>query len=208
MQPALFLLFMDQQHEESKQEKILSLGAWLGRHQAFGLIANRCSAADAECLKSIRDRGEYKELGLSWEQFCEKHAGISRYQANRQIHHLEEFGGNYFRMSEVMAISADTYRLIAAAVTADGIQCGDERIPLVPENRVRIAAVVNMMRSRGEGDAPIGGLRKKLDTLLADARSLGRKTRRRQELIELLEEGREQLQRLSERLREPGTLRS
>jgi len=199
---------MDQQNEESKQEKILNLGAWLGRHQAFGLIANRCSAADAECLKTIRDRGEYKELGLSWEEFCDKHAGISRYQANRQIHNLEEFGENYFRLAQVMAISVETYRLIAAAVTADGIQIDGHRVALLPENRSRIAAAVNAIRAQAEGDAPIGGLRKKLDALLADARSLGRQSIRRRELIVLLEEGRERLQRLSEKLREPGTLRS
>src|SRR6202011_3591318 len=103
---------MNQEKEQAKQERMLSLGAWLGRHQAFGLIATRCSAADAECLKSIRDGGEYKELGLKWDEFCEKHAGISRVQANRQIHHLEEFGTTYFKMSEVMAISPETYRLI------------------------------------------------------------------------------------------------
>ena len=44
-----------QQADEKQQ--ILDLGAWLGRHQAFGMIANRCTAADAECLKTIRDQG-------------------------------------------------------------------------------------------------------------------------------------------------------
>ena len=77
---------------DQNKEAMMSLGAWLGRHQAFGLIANRCSAADAECLKAIRDGGEYKQLGLTWEQFCAKHAGVSRVHADRQIHYLEEFG--------------------------------------------------------------------------------------------------------------------
>jgi hypothetical protein len=114
--------------------------ARLGRHQAFGLIANRCSAADAECLKAIRDGGEYKQLGLTWDAFCEKHAGVSRVQANRQIHYLEEFGANYFRLSEVMAISPDTYRLIAGAVTEEGIECDGQRVALTPENRGKVAA--------------------------------------------------------------------
>jgi hypothetical protein len=34
---------------------LLEVGTWLGRHQAFGLIANKCSAADAACLRQIRD---------------------------------------------------------------------------------------------------------------------------------------------------------
>src|ERR1017187_420497 len=118
-------------------EALMSLGAWLGRHQAFGLIANRCSAADAECLKAIRDSGEFKQLGLTWEQFCTKHAGVSRVHAERQIHYLEEFGGNYFRFAEVMPISAETYRLIAGAVSDQGLECNGERIPLVRENRAK-----------------------------------------------------------------------
>ncbi|HUI80868.1 MAG TPA: hypothetical protein VLY24_23240 [Bryobacteraceae bacterium] len=38
------------------------LGTWLGRKQAFGLMAGKCSAADAECLRNIR---EQKLTGLS-----------------------------------------------------------------------------------------------------------------------------------------------
>ena len=45
------------------QETLLNLGKWLGRHQAFGLIANQCSAGDAECLKIIRENEEFKKLG-------------------------------------------------------------------------------------------------------------------------------------------------
>src|SRR2546429_383262 len=40
---------------DTGQEGLLNLGMWLGRHQAFGLIANQCSAGDAECLKIIRE---------------------------------------------------------------------------------------------------------------------------------------------------------
>jgi hypothetical protein len=202
---------MNQEKDEGKQERMLSLGAWLGRHQAFGLIVSRCSAADAECLKAIRDGGEYKQLGLSWEEFCEKHAGVSRFQANRQIHYLEEFGVNYFRLSEVMAISPDTYRLIAGAVTEAGIECDGERVAMAPENRGKIAAAVKAMRSQaGAGIADgvsIGVLRKKLDALLADAHhcmcsSVASQPDRRLELIGLLDEGRESLERLTQALRD------
>jgi hypothetical protein len=176
---------MDQQKDEGKQETILNLGAWLGRHQAFGLVANRCSAADTECLKAIRDGGEYKQLGLSWDEFCEKHAGVSRVQANRQIHHLEEFGANYFRLSEVMAISPETYRLIAGAVTEQGIECDGERVPLTPENRGKVAAAVKAIRSKVEPPSADGA---PLDSL-------------RRKLIDLLDEGRESIERLTQELR-------
>jgi hypothetical protein len=81
---------------DDASEGMLTLGSWLGRHQAFGLIANRCTAADAECLKTMKDSGEYRKLGLTWEGFCKQHAGVSRVYADRLIGHLDEFGANYF----------------------------------------------------------------------------------------------------------------
>jgi hypothetical protein len=106
--------------EDTKE--LFELGAWLGRHQAFGMFANRCSAADAECLKQMRDGGHYKKLGMTWAKFCDEKAGISRVYANRLIDYLEEFGANYFRLSEVIQISGETYRLIAGAVSEEGLE--------------------------------------------------------------------------------------
>jgi hypothetical protein len=192
--------------EERSPEAMMNLGAWLGRHQAFGLIANRCSAADAECLKAIRDGGEYKQLGLTWEQFCTKYAGVSRVHAERQIHSLEEFGANYFRMTEIMQISPQTYRLIAGAVSDEGIECNGERIPLARENRDRVAAAVAAMRTRpktktGDGSG-IGSIRKRLNALLDEAYHVAPQANRRLELIGVLEDGRESLDRLAQSLRE------
>ena len=187
-------------------EEMMNLGAWLGRHQAFGLIANRCSAADAECLKAIRDGGTYKQLGLTWEQFCTKHAGVSRVHAERQIHYLEEFGGNYFRFAEVMPISPGTYRLIAGAVSDEGLECDGQLIPLVRENREKVAAAVTAMRASGSagkaGSPAISGVRKRLDALLAEAHGIADRADRRVELIVLLEEGGESLQQLAQALRD------
>ena len=190
---------------DQHKEAMMNLGAWLGRHQAFGLIANRCSAADAECLKAIRDGGEYKQLGLTWEQFCTKHAGVSRVHAERQIHYLEEFGGNFFRFTEVMPISPGTYRLIAGAVSDQGLECDGERIPLVRENRAKVAAAVTAIRAKAEsrmGSRSIAAARKRLDALLADAHVVAGQPSRRVELIGLLEEGSESLRRLASALRE------
>ena len=196
----------DDSGNHQNNEAMMNLGAWLGRHQAFGLIANRCSAADAECLKAIRDGGEYKQLGLTWEQFCTKHAGVSRVHADRQIHYLEEFGGNFFRFAEVMPISPETYRLIAGAVSDQGLECNGERIPLVRQNRHKVAAAVTAMRAKVEtgktGGSVIGGVRKRLDALLAEAHGIANRADRRPELIGLLEEGGESLQRLAHALRE------
>jgi hypothetical protein len=192
--------------DAQNKEALVNLGAWLGRHQAFGLIANRCSAADAECLKAIRDGGEYKQLGLTWEQFCTRHAGVSRVHAERQIHYLEEFGGNYFRFAEVMPISAETYRLIAGAVSDQGLECNGERIPLVRENRTKVAAAVTAIRAKAEsrttGKPLAAAVRKRLDALLDEAHVVAGQASRRVELIVLLEEGSESLRRLAAALRE------
>jgi hypothetical protein len=188
------------------KEALVNLGAWLGRHQAFGLIANRCSAADAECLKAIRDGGEYKQLGLTWEQFCTKHAGVSRVHAERQIHYLEEFGGNYFRFAEVMPISAGTYRLIAGAVSDQGLECDGERIPLVRQNRAKVAAAVTAIRAKAESGTTakplISAVRKRLDALLDEAHVVAGQASGRVELIGLLEDASESLRRLAVELRE------
>jgi len=60
---------MDEQTNESTpvvdagRETLLNLGMWLGRHQTFGLIANQCSAGDAECMRILRENEEYQEAG-------------------------------------------------------------------------------------------------------------------------------------------------
>src|SRR5262249_13199135 len=50
--------------------RMVELGNWMGRREAFGLMAGRCSAADAECLRRMRDDRSYRDLNCSWEDFC------------------------------------------------------------------------------------------------------------------------------------------
>jgi hypothetical protein len=179
---------------QADAEGLLTLGRWLGRRQAFGMIANRCTAADAECLKAMRDSGEYTRLGLSWDDFCEKKAGISRRHAGRLIKHLEEFGSNYFRLSELMEISHATYRLIAGAVSDDGIEYGGEKISMIPVNRNRVIEAVEAMngkeKTKAEDSAEV------LDGLLADAGLLG--PRERLVLIGMLDAGARRLSKVGE----------
>jgi 7,8-dihydro-6-hydroxymethylpterin-pyrophosphokinase len=189
----------------SAEEAMLHLGTNLGRHQAFGLVASRCTAADAECLRSIRQSGQYKRLGLSWERFCSQRAGISRAYADRLIQHLEEFGANYFRLAELMDISASTYRLIAGAVTDEGIEIGGETVPIRPDTREKIAAAVDAARQRAKAapeaatDAPkVTALRKQLDDFLHGAAAVGHTTDERAELMVLLEEGERRIGALSQ----------
>jgi hypothetical protein len=45
--------------ELSDNQQVLKLGIMLGQRRAFGLVADRCSAAQAECLRQVRDEKTY-----------------------------------------------------------------------------------------------------------------------------------------------------
>jgi len=142
---------MEQSQDPSQ---ILDLGTWLGRKQAFGLMAGKCSAADAECLRNIRDNKLYRSLHINWKQFCREHLGITRPVVDKLIRQLEEFGPAFFQLAGVMRITADEYRLIAASVTEDGVLCEGERIPIAVENGPRLTRAVDALRSHAALPAP------------------------------------------------------
>ena len=123
------------------------LGAWIGRGQAFSFVANHCSAAQAECLTRIRKDGLYKALNLTWEEFCKQHAGASRAHADEIIRRLEEFGATYFRLSEIIRISPQSYRTMQATVKGEAIELGGECIPITPENALRIRQSISALRT-------------------------------------------------------------
>ena len=123
------------------------LGAWIGRGQALSFVANHCSAAQAECLTRIRKEGLYKALNLTWDEFCKQHAGASRAHADEIIRRLEEFGAAYFRISEIIRISPQSYRAMQDKVTGETIEVGGESIPLTPENAPRIRQAIGALRA-------------------------------------------------------------
>ena len=91
----------------------IDMGAWVGRQQAFAVIAKKCSAAQALSLKQMKESCSYEKFGLSWDDFCQQHAGISRVHADRIIRRYEEFGEACFRLSSLARISPEGYREIA-----------------------------------------------------------------------------------------------
>ncbi|MGO9263003.1 MAG: hypothetical protein ACLQU1_43005 [Bryobacteraceae bacterium] len=135
--------------EETTQatEDWIDMGAWVGRQQAFALIANKCSAAQALSLKQMKDTGCHDKLGLTWDDFCQRYIGLSRRHADRVISQYEEFGAAYFRLSTLARISAEDYREIAAALEDNCIEIDGEQVPIVPENAARIRAFVRSRRS-------------------------------------------------------------
>jgi hypothetical protein len=112
---------MDMQQEKNA---ILDLGIWLGRKQAFSALAGRCSAADAECLREIRESKSYRSLDLTWDQFCKDKVGVTRPVVDKTIRQLEEFGPAFFQLASILRITADEYRLIAGSVADDSLLYG------------------------------------------------------------------------------------
>jgi hypothetical protein len=128
----------------------VGVGLWLGRGQAFSLIANKCAAAQAECLKRLRQEGAYKSLGCTWEEFCRQHLGLSRSRADQLIRQLDEFGAAYFHLAEIMRISENSYRRIAGAIHDDCLEIGGELVPIAPEHAPRIRAAVLELQKENE----------------------------------------------------------
>jgi len=121
------------------------LGKWLGRRQAFGLIAGRCSASEAECIRRIRNHRLYKTRAIQWGDFCESELGMSKTSADRIIRLLEEFGPAYFDVAQLTRITPDQYRAIAPSITEDGVCLNGETIAITPENSERVANAVNSL---------------------------------------------------------------
>jgi hypothetical protein len=115
--------------QEARQEQIsapglptsdeVNLGRWLGRREAFGLIAGRCSAAAAESLRHIRDEKLYRGVSRNWDEFCSAYVGVSRRNVERNIRLLEEFGPAFFHVSQIAHIGPEEYRAIAEHVSME-----------------------------------------------------------------------------------------
>jgi hypothetical protein len=136
--------------EKNKMNDALDLGAWIGRKQAFALLAGKCSAADAECLRTIKDSKKYKSLGLSWAEFSTQHLGISRVAAEKIISLLNEFGPQYFELSAVVRITPEDYRRIAPAVTPQGVQHRGRVLEIGMHNAPELSEAVQELRQQTE----------------------------------------------------------
>jgi hypothetical protein len=138
---------MEKKAKKNSPAGSLDLGCLLGRSQAFGFVASKWNAAQAQCLLDIREQRHFQALGLTWEEFCGRYAGVSRSYADQIIRNLKEFGEVYFRLSEILHISETAYRQIAGAVDGDAIEIEGERIPIVPENAARIRKHIARLRA-------------------------------------------------------------
>ena len=127
-------------------EAILNLGTWLGRKQAFGLMAGRCTVAEIECLVEVCDGKLYLAIEPTFEAYCKNHLGITARTANRLIRQFKQQGPNLARLNSFTRIKPSEYRLFAAAVTEEGFFYNGETIPLEPENAPKLAQAVDAIR--------------------------------------------------------------
>ncbi len=158
-------------------EKHRDLGYWTGLQNAFAAVAGSCSAARAQCLKQVRDSSMLEDLGLTWEEFCQDYAGISRGHADHLIQQYDRFGDPYFRLSEIAHVSPKTFEQIAPHVVsgngADVLEVDGEKLALVPENAAKIRAAIHSLRNqvRRQPPRPPAGvieLQVRVDALAAD----------------------------------------
>jgi hypothetical protein len=147
---------LKQRSKEPKRDP-LEFGKMLGRRQTFSLVAGKCTAADAECLKKTRDQKLYTGYAKSWEECCTRHIGMSRANAERLIARLEEFGPAYFEVAQLTRVSPETFRQLAPSIHDGTLHHQGEAIP---DNAARVALVVGEHRKAAASprtvDTPAG----------------------------------------------------
>jgi len=156
-------------------------GAQMGRQQALALIASKCSAAQAQVLKEIKESRAYEDFGLTWPEFCQTHVGLCRERVDALIRRFDEFGEAYFRLSRIAHISPETYRQLEPKVEEDTVSIDGEQIELTLPNAVRIRAAIRKLRAerdraRRAADLrePLGivALRQSQDALIEEAKRI------------------------------------
>jgi hypothetical protein len=135
-------------------DELIDLGTWIGRKQAFGTMAGRCSAADAACLMKLKEEKKNLAVGLSWQEFCPKYLGISRSQADRIIHNFVEFGESFFLLNSLVPITAKDYRVIEGSIGPDGLRMANELIPFEPQQSTRLIEAVDALKQQARPALP------------------------------------------------------
>lgn len=133
--------------------RVMDLGKFVGMREAFAAIAGRCSAADIECLRRLRDERMYRDLGCTWAEFCQSQLKVSRRTVDRLIGYLDAYGPQYFYLTKLTHISVSEYRQIAAAVSEAGIDINGSVVALLPENSEKLQEAVRELLRRAEAEA-------------------------------------------------------
>lgn len=132
---------------ETNPTDFIDLGTCVGRSQAFGAIANKCAAAQAETLAMLLETGAYKLTGKTWEQFCVEYAGLSPQRVGEIIRNIKEFGATYYQLKEVIRISPETFRKLLPKIQDEKIEIDGNWVAIAPENAAIIRDTVNCLRT-------------------------------------------------------------
>jgi len=133
--------------EMSDEQQVLELGVLLGQRRAFGLVAGRCSAAQAECLRKVRDEKTYLKFASNWAEFCERQLKVGKRTADRTIALLKKHGTLYFETAALTGITPAEFERIEHAIEQDGIHVGSDVIALIPENSARAVDAVARLQA-------------------------------------------------------------
>lgn len=159
--------------EQAADAGATSLAQWMGRREAFSLVAGRCSAADIEIIRRIREEKLYAIHNCNWDEFCTRHLRVSRRTVDREVAHLREFGPAFFTVRQLTHIAPDDYRKIAPHVNADGITVDGALVPLDPRHGESLTAAVERLLEES-GASRAGAAAGSFDSILKRCRSAAR----------------------------------
>jgi hypothetical protein len=132
---------------KTDEARFMELGFVLGQNHTFGFVAGRCSAAQVQLIRRLREQKLYKQCCEKWDDFCPRYLNMCRAEADRAIRLLDEFGPSYFELSQITRVSPAVFRAIAPAVSNGVLHHKGEVIALTSENSRKVAAAVAEMRS-------------------------------------------------------------
>lgn len=133
----------------------IELGKWLGRREAFSAIAGRCSAAEIESLRRIRDGRIYQQMNCTWDEFCSRQLHVTKRTVDREISYLRRFGPAFFTLRQLARVSVREYARIAGEISEEGVHVGGSVVALLPENSEALAGAVGMLLERSEPAPPL-----------------------------------------------------
>jgi len=145
---------MEKSHSNADVANLLNLGSVLGQGLAFGIVAGRCSAAQAACLHRLRRTNQFQLVTSRWREFCSRHLGIDGRNADKIVRLWEEFGAAYFELAQLTPIPPDTYRALAPSIRDGALHFNGEVIEVVPENSRRLANAIAAFRRAAPKPAP------------------------------------------------------
>src|SRR5579864_8171993 len=124
----------------------LDLGLVLGQNQTFGLLAGRCSAAQAATLHRLKKEGKFTRVSPTWRDFCSRYLRMSGSEADRIIQYWEEFGPGYFDLAQLIRISPKVYRALAPSIQDGVLHSNGDAIGLSVENSRQLTEAVAELR--------------------------------------------------------------